>query len=52
MDRSYVQLEYCTRIKNLRGSNPRRATYFQVYQTHSTSTLKDLRDPGIGLPNS
>ena len=22
--------------KNLRGSNPRRATYFQLYQTHST----------------
>ena len=25
--------------KNLRGSNPRRATYFQAYQTHSTLTI-------------
>ena len=37
-----LPLEYCKRMhsnaqyKNLRGSNPRRATYFQLYQTHST----------------
>ena len=37
--------------KNLRGSNPRRATYFQLYQAHSTLRIWGT-SPGGNLPQN
>jgi hypothetical protein len=61
---SYLFIHLCTAwvlyknslYKNLRGSIPRRATYFQLYQTHSTLRIWGTLDlklsdssPALGL---